>query len=118
MCFSSSGIRPKTVFSTQAKESATDPTATRFTIAFGMRRPKIPLIRNPMSGRMGMSQRFIMMGGRESESLEFHRIDFVDFERSAVFENGENDRQADGGFGGGHNHYEEAEDMAVDPMQF
>ena len=46
----------KMVFSTQRKERTTLPIATVLTRLLGNRRPKMPLIRKPASGRIGMSQ--------------------------------------------------------------
>ncbi len=55
----SMGLSPSSVFTTQANESATEPTAKVLINAFGMRRPKSPFARNPSSGKIGISQRFI-----------------------------------------------------------
>ena len=40
-------------------DSATEPMAKRLIMAFGIRRPKRPLIRKPSSGKIGISQRCI-----------------------------------------------------------
>src|SRR6185312_1268048 len=86
--------------------------AKRPTSVFEKRRPQIPLIRNPRSGKSGMSQRFI--GWSE---LQLHGIDLVDLQRFPVFEYREDDRQANSGFGGSHDHNEERVDLAVDLPQ-
>src|ERR1700693_4255149 len=101
----SMGLSASSVFTTQANESATEPTAMVLINAFGMRRPKIPLARNPSSGKIGMSQRSMMS--------VLHRIDFVDHQRGAILKHSENNGQTHCGFGGGHHHHEEAVDVSI-----
>src|ERR1700685_816839 len=108
MYFVSIGLNPSRVFTTQANESATDPMAMRLINAFDMRLPNSPFARNPSSGRIGISQRFI-----ESDSSVLHRIDVVDHQRAAVLEHGKNNGQSHGGFGGGNHHHEEAINMSI-----
>src|SRR6516164_7534696 len=96
------------VFITQRKERTTLPIATVLTMPFENRRPKMPLIRKPASGRVGMSQSCI------SSVLVFHRIDIIDIECRAIFENRQNNRQAYRRFGRRHHHHEEREKMAAD----
>src|ERR1041385_5558380 len=43
-----------------------------------------------------------------------HRVDLVDIQGLTVFENRQDDCQADGGFGRGDYHYEEGDEVAVD----
>src|SRR5580658_10352282 len=99
------GSSASSVFTTQANDSATDPTAKVLINALGMRRPKSPFARNPSSGRIGISQRFMLS--------VLHRIYVVDHQRRAVLEDRENNRQSHRGFGGGHHHDEEAEDVTI-----
>src|SRR4051794_21714913 len=96
------------VFTTQRNDSTTLPMATALTRPLEKRRPKMPLIRNPASGKIGMSQSCI------SSVLVFHRIDVIDVECRAILEHRQNDRQAYRRFGGRHHHHEEREEMAGD----
>src|ERR1051326_1182490 len=108
MYFVSRSPRPSSVFTAQAKDSATDPMANTLMMGFENLRPNRPLIRKPMKGRIGMSQRFMSV---------FHGADVVDHQRLPVLEYGQNNGQPDGRFGGGHDHYEETEDMPVHLFQ-
>src|SRR5882672_4071905 len=94
----SSGPSAMRIFTTHAKESRTEPTATALTKALrgagdppAPRRPKMPFTRKPSSGNAGMSQRCCI--------LELHRVHVVDVQRVAVLEYRKDDRQAHGGFG-------------------
>src|SRR5581483_5838429 len=102
--------RPNSVFTTQAKDSATEPTAKTLTSALGKRRPNSPFTRKPSSGRRGISQRAIVCS---ADGLVFHRIDFVDHQSRAVFKDRQNNRQSHGSFRGRHHHHEEAVNVAV-----
>src|SRR3984885_15527771 len=106
MYFVSSGLRPSSVFTTQANESSTEPTAMVLINALGMRRPKSPFARNPSSGKIGISQRFIWVS-------VLHRLHFVDHQRRAILEHRENNGQPHGRFSGGHPHHEETEDVPI-----
>src|ERR1035441_4245123 len=64
-------------FSTQRKERSTLPTATVLTRLLENRRPRMPLIRKPASGKIGMSQSCI------GSVLVFHRKYSVQFQASA-----------------------------------
>src|SRR4051812_5422012 len=98
----------KMVFSTQRKESTTLPTATVLTRLLENRRPKMPLIRKPASGKVGMSQSCI------SSVLVFHRIHIIDVECRAILEDCQYDRQAYRRLGRRHHHHEKREEMAAD----
>src|SRR5689334_6487905 len=58
-----------------------------------------------------MSQRFMI------DWSELHGIDFVDLQRAAIFEDGQNDGESDGGFRSRYDHDEEGIDVAVDPLE-
>src|SRR3954453_18398154 len=88
-----------------------EPMATTFISVFENRLPNRPFRRKPTSGKKGMSQR-CMTG-----SLELHGIDFINLESATVFEDGENDCEADGGFRGSNHHYKERVDVTVDSAQ-
>src|SRR3954471_17562163 len=93
------------VFTTHAKDSRTEPTATTFTNAFARRRPRTPFTRNPSSGNAGMSQRCCM--------LILHRVHFVHIERASILEHCKDDRQAHCRFSRGHHHHKEREQVTV-----
>src|ERR1017187_8982982 len=93
-------------FSTQRKERRTLPTATVLTRLFGNRRPKMPLIRKPASGKIGMSQSCI------GSVLILYRIHIVDVEGRTVFETRQDDVQPHRRFRRRHHHHEEREKMA------
>src|SRR5579871_488657 len=105
MYFVSRSPNPRRVFTTHRNERVTEPTATALTTDFEARRPKNPLIRKPMKGKIGMSQ--------SAMGSVLHRANIVDHERLAILEDSENDREAHGGFGSRHHHDEEAKDMPV-----
>src|SRR5579871_687236 len=105
MYFVSRSPNPRRVFTTHRNERVTEPTATALTTDFEARRPKRPLIRKPMKGKIGMSQ--------SAMGSVLHRADVVNHEGFAVLEHGENDGEAHRSFGRRYNHHEEAEDMSV-----
>src|SRR5262245_40617703 len=96
----------RSVFTTQPKDSRTEPMAMALTNAFGRRRPKTPFTRNPSSGKAGMSQSC-------SIALVLHRVHVVHVQSVAVFVYGQNDCQAHRRFSGRHHHDEEREQVAV-----
>src|SRR5215831_7115209 len=96
------------VFSTHRKERTTLLIATVLTRLLENRRPKMPLIRKPVSGKIGMSQSCI------SSVLVFHRIDIIDIESGAVLENRQDDGQPHCSFSRRNHHHEEREQMAAD----
>jgi hypothetical protein len=49
--------------------------------------------------------------------LEFHGIDFIDLQRSPIFEDRQNDRETDRSFRRRNYHHEERIDVAVNPAQ-
>src|SRR5882724_3067951 len=106
MCASFSPPRPKSVFTTQRKERTTLPIATALTRLLENRRPKMPLIRKPASGRIGMSQSCI------GSWLVLHRIDFVDVQSPAIPEHGQDNRQPYRGLRRRHHHHEKREQVA------
>src|SRR5262245_35650361 len=85
--------------------AAMAPVATRTETAFGERRPIVALNRNPTSGRSGI---------RYSTRSPLQRREHVRTERLLVPEQCDDDRKADGGFGRGHGHDEEHDDLPVD----
>src|SRR5438128_177965 len=95
------------VFTTQARESRTEPTAIMLTNAFDRRRPNSPFTRNPSNGNAGMSHRCCIV-------LVLHRVHVVHVQGVAVLEDGQNDGQAYGRLSGRHDHYEKGEQVAVD----
>src|SRR5688572_1278178 len=70
----------------------------------GRRRPIVALTRKPISGKSGISASISPLERRER----------VGVERLAMAEERDDERQADGGFGGGDGHHEERDDLAVD----
>src|SRR5437868_5002368 len=99
------GLRPSSVLTTQANASATEPTAKVLINAFGIRRPNRPFARNPSSGKIGMSQRYMMS--------VLHGINVVDHQGGAILKYSKNDGQSHRSFGGGDNHYEKAVDVSI-----
>src|SRR5437763_12348614 len=82
-----------------------------------MRLPKRPRTAAPASGARMMTASkaslcapFIAL----SSSLESQRVRFVNVERFAIAEDRDDDRQADGSFGGGDRHHDEDEQLAAD----
>src|SRR5579885_118019 len=121
--------RPRIVFTTQANERTTLPMAKRWTAPLENRRPKRPLIRNPVKGSRGMLQSCIgylstaeTQRRRENTKLGvnisvFHRVDIFDLQGRPVLENGQNDRQPHGRFRRRHHHHEEREQVSVHLLQ-
>src|SRR5216684_2436098 len=104
----SSDPRPSSVFTTQAKESATEPMAIRLMIGFDIRRPNKPFSRKPSSGNTGINQRYMSV---------LHRTNIVNHQRSTILKNCQNNRQPHRRLGRSHHHHEEAEDMSVHLFQ-
>src|SRR5688572_967674 len=71
---------------------------------FGSRRPIVALTRKPSNGNSGINASISPLEGRER----------VGIERFLVPEQGDDQRQADRRFGGGHRHHEERDDLPVD----
>src|SRR6266446_2064257 len=94
------------VFTTQPKDSRTEPMATALTNAFDRLRPRTPFTRNPSSGNAGMSQSCCI-------ALVLHRIYVVHVQGIAILVYGQNDSQAHRGLGGRHHHDEERKQVAV-----
>src|SRR5262245_25241532 len=69
------------------------------------RRPNVALSRNPANGSSAIAV---------STSSPFERGEGLGIERLPVAEQADDQRQADGGLGGGHGHDEEGDDLAVD----
>src|SRR2546422_11480354 len=98
--------RASRVFTTQAKDNRTEPTATALTNAFVRLRPKTPFTRKPSSGNAGMSQRCCI-------ALVLHRVHVVHVQGVAILEYGQDDGQPHRGLGGRHYHDEEREQVAI-----
>src|SRR5689334_7676809 len=94
------------VFTTQARESRTEPTAITLTNAFDRRRPNSPFTRKPSNGNAGMSHRCCIV-------LVLHGVHVVHVQGVAVLEHGQNDGQAYGRLGSRHHHYEKGEQVTV-----
>src|SRR5215469_11526886 len=86
--------------------------ATAETSARDRRRPRVPLMRNPAKGSSGINQRD--ESGIELRSLEFQQVDLVHVERLARTEDGDDDGEAYGGFGGSDDHHKKDEDLSGD----
>src|SRR5579871_2940213 len=87
--------------------------ATAETRARGSLRPTVPLMRKPVKGSSGISQRY-EAGISSSRVSEFHQVDLIDVQGLACTEDSNDDGQADGGFRSGDDHDEEDEDLSGD----
>src|SRR5512140_2528671 len=106
MCGVSSGARANRVFTVHKKASSTLPMATAFTKVFDARRPARPFTRKPASGSVGISQRCCI-------GSVLQVAHFIDFQRRAILEHRQDDRQADRGLSRRHHHHKEGVDMAI-----
>src|ERR1700709_1831510 len=91
-------------FITQPNERMTLNTAIALITIFGSLRPKIPLIRKPMNGSAGMSQRFCISSASVPKC-----VDFVDVQCGAILEHRQDNRQSHRGFSGRDDHHEKRE---------
>src|SRR5262245_34724797 len=80
------------------------------TAVFDMRLPNSPLMTKPAAGNKGMSQ----MRSRKFMRLPLHQIDFVDVHRFLVLEHGDDDAEADCGFGGSDGNHKDGEDLSCE----
>jgi len=92
-----------------ANESPTDPTPRVQITRFDRRQPTTPRTKALSRGRAGINQRKSSMA-----VLELHQVYPLNVERGAVAENHNDDRQADGRFGGCNHNHEENKNLAAD----
>src|SRR6266853_2825846 len=96
-----------TSLTTAATETANDSTIAPHAMipaaALLRRRPKLAFSRKPTNGNSGISSSMSPL--QASERLGVQRL--------AMAEQADDDREADGGFGCGHGHHEEHDDLAV-----
>src|SRR5687768_9690512 len=72
---------------------------------FGRRRPSVALTRKPANGSSGISA---------NKGSPLQRRKRFGVERLTMAEQPDDERQPDGGFGRGHGHHEEGDDLAID----
>src|SRR5689334_19756286 len=104
-----------TASSDTANEPIIAPQATAPAAAFDTRRPRLALTRKPRNGRSGISSSIGRTPRRHEDAkrLPLQAREGFGVQRLAVTEQGDDDREADGGFRGGDGHHEEHDDLAV-----
>src|SRR5712692_7778503 len=114
-----------TASSDTTKDPAIAPHATAPAAALLTRRPKLAFTRKPRSGRSGISSSITKMRQPiflcglcalrvpTSWRSPFEEHERFRVQRFAVAKQADDDREADGGFGGRHGHHEKDEDLAV-----